>query len=67
MCMCVLVALAPCKKRPAYDVRESFALHEKSRWLYPFLWYEQETRLTFGGGGGDVTILSPFWEEATRK
>ena len=25
------------------------------------------TCLTIGGGGGDVTILSPFWEETARK
>ena len=42
MCMCVLMALAPCKKSLTHDARESPALHEKSRWLYPFPWYEQD-------------------------
>ena len=25
------------------------------------------TRSTIGGGGGDVTILSPFWEKTAQK
>ena len=26
-----------------------------------------QTRSMIGGGGGDVTNLSPFWEETARK
>ena len=32
-----------------------------------FLYFCCLTRSTIEGGGGDVTNLSPFWEETARK